>query len=214
MSVSAQEVKELRERTGAGLMDCKRALVEAGGDQEKAILLLRQKGQAKAATKRSRSAREGIVAHYVHADTKKAALVELNCETDFVARNGEFRNLGRELCMQVVARSPLAVSREQLPAELVETQKRILAHAAAAEGKPPEVAEKIVEGRLEKFYGEVCLLEQPYIRDESMTVRGLIDEAIGKLGENIEVRRFVRMEVGEEPHQQAEAFGAAGVDPE
>jgi len=198
MSVSAQQVKELREKTGAGLMDCKRALVEAGGDEQKAMLLLREKGLAKAQKKRSRAAREGIVAHYVHADSKKAALVELNCETDFVARNQQFRHLAREICMQVVARAPIAVRREELPAEMVEREKEVLARQAAEEGKPPQVVEKIVQGRLEKFYADTCLLDQPYIRDESITVRELIDQAISKLGENIEVRRFVRMQVGEE----------------
>ena len=198
MDVSAQAVKELREKTGAGMMECKRALIEAQGSQEKAIALLREKGQAKAAKKRGRAATEGVIAHYVHADGKRAALVELNCETDFVARNAVFRELAREICMQVVAQEPLAVSRQDLPPEAVEKEKAICAQAKECEGKPAAVVEEIVEGKLEKFYERVCLLDQPYIRDETRRIRDLIDEAISKLGENVTVRRFVRMVVGGE----------------
>ncbi len=195
MAVSARQVKELREKTGAAIMDCKRALVEAGGDEARATVLLREKGLAKAARKRSRVASEGIISQYVHPDNKLAVLVELNCETDFVARNQEFQALAREICMQVAAMNPVVVSREDLPPERIENEKAI--YAQQSQGKPDRVVEKIVEGKLTKFYQEVCLLEQPYIRDESKTIKTLIEETIGKLGENIEVARFVRMAVGE-----------------
>jgi elongation factor Ts len=198
MVVSPEAVKELRDKTGAGFMDCKRALLEASGDQEKAIALLRERGQAKAAKKRGRVATEGIIAHYVHADSKKAALVELNCETDFVARNAVFQELAREICMQVVAQAPLVVSRTALPKEVIESERAVHAQSEECTGKPAEVVEKIVEGKLEKFYERVCLLDQPYIRDEARKIRDLIDEAISKVGENMTVRRFVRMVVGEE----------------
>jgi len=196
MAVSAQEVMELREKTGAGLMDCKRALVEADGDQDKATVLLRERGIAKAEKKRARSANEGIIAHYVHADNKKGVLLELNCETDFVARNEEFQNLAREICMQIVAMDPIAVRREELPEEIVQREKSI--YAQQVQDKPDHVVEKIVEGKLEKFYEEACLLDQPYVRDNEKTIGALVDELIAKLGEKIRVARFARMEVGEQ----------------
>jgi elongation factor Ts len=200
MAVSAEDVMKLREKTGAGLMDCKRALVETNGDSEKATVLLRERGIAKAEKKRSRTANEGIIAHYIHSDTKKGVLLELNCETDFVARNQEFRELARELCMQVAAMSPAAVSREELPQEVVEREKAI--YAQQVTDKPPQVVEKIVAGKLEKFYAQMCLLDQPWIRDDKKCIRALIDDKIAKLGEKIEVRRFVRMEVGEGPEDE------------
>jgi len=199
MGVSAQDVKELRDKTGAALMDCKRALVEAEGDAEKALVLLREKGLAKAHKKRSREAGEGIIGSYVHADSKKGVLVEVACETDFVARNKEFQALLKELCMQVVWGNPVAVSREDLPPDLVEREREL--YARQSKDKPAQVVEKIVEGKLKKFCEEACLLEQPYIRDPSKTVKDLIDETIGKLGENIAVRRFVRLAVGEDVQQ-------------
>lgn len=195
MPVTAQDVKALRDKTGAALMECKRALVEADGDVAKATRLLREKGLAVAKKKSGRSTNEGVIDSYVHADYRQGALVEVGCETDFVARNKEFRSLVKEICLQVVAKSPIAVSRDDLPPDAVERERQIYAHQS--QGKPAHVVEKIVEGKLQKFYADVCLLDQRYIRDESKTVKELIDEMIGKLGENIEVRRFVRMAVGE-----------------
>ena len=194
MAVSAQQVKELREKTGAGFMECKRALQEADGNEEKAMLVLRERGLAKADKKRGRSASEGIIADYIH-DGKIGVMVELNCETDFVARNDQFLRLGKEICMQIAWKPPLAVTRDELPEDVVEKEKAIYAHQAA--GKPQQVVAKIVEGKLEKFYQDVCLLDQPYIRDDSRTIKDLIDEHIARIGEKIEVRRFVCMRVGE-----------------
>ena len=196
MGVSAQDVKALREKTGAGMMDCKRALKEAGGDPAKARLVLREKGLAKAQQKRSRTTGEGVIASYVHPGSRLGVLVELGCETDFVARNEVFVQLAREICLQVAARPPLALRQEDLPEDVVENEKRI--YAQQIEGKPEHVVEKIIEGKLAKFFAEVCLIEQPYIRDEDKTVGSLIDETIAKLGENVEVRRFARMELGED----------------
>jgi len=194
MGVTAEQVRVLREKTGAGLMDCKRALVEADGDEERAMLVLREKGLAKAEKKRGRSASEGLVIDYIH-DGKIGVMVELNCETDFVARNQEFQKLGREVCMQIAAMRPLAVTREELPDELIETEKVV--YAQQAEGKPEHIIEKMVAGKLEKFYQDVCLLDQAYIRDPDRSVKEVIDDAIALIGEKIEVRRFICMEVGE-----------------
>jgi elongation factor Ts len=195
MGISAQEVKELREKTGAGLMDCKKALVEADGDQKQAMVVLREKGMAEAEKKRSRTADEGVIAHYIHADNKQAAMVELNCETDFVARNEEFQELGREICMQIVATDPMAVSEDDIPEEVIQQEREIYTEQASE--KPEHVVEKIVEGKMEKFFERQCLLHQPYIRDDSKTIKQLVDEMISKLGEKIKVARFARMEVGQ-----------------
>lgn len=189
-------IKELREKTGAGIVDCKKALQEAGGDIEKAVEILRKKGAAKAAKKAERATAEGAVFSYIHAGGKVGVLVELNCETDFVARNETFKELGHEIAMQIAAMAPEFVSREDVPAELVEKEKEILKQQALAEGKPEHIVEKIVEGRLNKFYSEKCLLEQPWIKDDSKTIKDLITDYITKLGENIKVRRFARFEVG------------------
>jgi elongation factor Ts len=194
MSVSAQEVKELRDKTGAGMMDCKEALVEADGDQEKAQVLLREKGKAAAEKKRSRTANEGVISHYVHGDNKIGVLVELNCETDFVARNEDFQELGTEIAMQIAAMDPLVVRREDLSEEIIERERSIYAKHAA--DKPDHIVEKIVDGKMEKFFSKVCLLEQEYIRDSSKTIRDLIDEMVGVVGEKLKVSRFVRMELG------------------
>ena len=195
MAVSAQQVKELREATGAGLMDCKRALSQADGDQQKARILLREKGLAQAEKRSSRTAGEGIIYSYSYTNDRIGVLVELNCETDFVARNKEFKDLAREICMQITATKPLALSREGLPQELVDSEKAI--YAQQVDGKPQHIVEKIVEGKLEKFYSTVCLLDQAYIREESKTIKDLVDDAIARLGEKIVVRRFARMEAGE-----------------
>ncbi len=194
--ITTQMIKELREKTGAGIVDCKKALQEAGGDIEKAVEILRKKGAAKAAKKAERATAEGIVVSYIHAGGKVGALVELNCETDFVARTEDFKALGHEIAMQVAAMAPEYVSREEVPAEIVEKEKEVLKEQALAEGKPEHIVEKIVEGRLSKFFSEKCLLEQPWIKDDSKTIQDLLTEYITKLGENIKVKRFCRFEVG------------------
>jgi elongation factor Ts len=194
--ITTQMIKELREKTGAGIVDCKKALQEAGGDVEKAVEILRKKGAAKAAKKAERATAEGAVFSYIHAGGKVGALVELNCETDFVARNETFKELGHEIALQVAAMAPEFVSKEDVPAEVVEKEKEILRQQALAEGKPEHIVEKIVEGRLSKFYAEKCLLEQPWIKDDSKTIKDLITDYITKLGENIKVKRFARFEVG------------------
>ncbi len=195
--ISAQLVKELRERTGAGFMDCKKALEECKGDIEEAIVLLRKKGLAKAEKKAGRETADGLIGSYIHAGGKIGVLVEVNCETDFVARTADFQNLVKEIAMQIAAMNPKYVSIEDVPPEVLEREKEILREQAKASGKPDHVVEKVVEGRLKKFFEENCLLEQPYIRDQSMTVKELIAQAIAKLGENIRVRRFVRFQLNE-----------------
>jgi len=194
--ITTQMIKELREKTGAGIVDCKKALVEAGGDIEKAVEILRKKGAAKAAKKAERATAEGAVFSYIHGGGKVGVLVELNCETDFVARNETFRELGHEIAMQIAAMAPEYVSKDDVPAEVIEKEKEVLREQALAEGKPEHIVEKIVEGRLAKFYSEKCLLEQPWIKDDSKTIKDLITDYITKLGENIKVRRFARFEVG------------------
>ena len=194
MGVTAQQVKELRDRTGVPIMDCKRALVETAGDMEQAVKVLRQKGLATAQKKSARETAEGIIGSYVHSDSKLGVLVELACETDFVARSDDFQALARELCMQVAAMGPQVVSREDLSEEDIEREKDIYRHQAG--DKPERVVERIVEGKLEKHFAGVCLLEQPYIREDSQTVADVIHEAIARFGENIQVRRFVRMKLG------------------
>jgi len=196
-TITADAVKELRERTGAGMMDCKNALVEADGDIEKAVGLLRERGLAAAAKKAGREAREGIVSSYIHAGGKLGALIEVNCETDFVARTDEFQKLVRDLAMQVVALAPLYVDVERIPDDALAAKKAELADSDAVKGKPAEIQERIVEGQLKKWYQEVCLYEQPF-RDEDRAVKDLVTEAISKIGENIRVRRFARYALGEE----------------
>lgn len=195
--ISAQLVKELRERTGAGFMDCKKALEECNGDIEEAIVLLRKKGLAKAEKKAGRETADGLIGSYIHAGGKIGVLVEVNCETDFVARTADFQNLVKEIAMQIAATNPKYVSVEDVPPEVLEREKEILREQAKTSGKPDHVVEKMVEGKLKKFFEENCLLEQPYIRDQSMTVKELIAQAIAKLGENIRVRRFVRFQLNE-----------------
>jgi elongation factor Ts len=197
MSISAGLVKELRERTGAGMMDCKKALSETGGDIEKAVVYLREKGLAAAAKKAGRIAAEGVVESYIHGTGKIGVLVEVNCETDFVAKTDEFRGLVRDIAMQVAAAKPEFVRREEVPSEELEKEKDILRAQALNEGKPAKIVDKMVEGRIEKYYKEMCLLEQPFIKDTNMTVQQLITEKIAKIGENINIRRFARFELGE-----------------
>lgn len=195
MEVNANLVRELRERTGAGVMDCKRALADSRGDLEKAALWLREKGIAAAVKRAGRLASEGAIGSYIHAGGKLGVLIEVNCETDFVAKTPEFQALVRELAMQVAAANPRAIRREDLPEDVLEQERQIYASQAA--GKPEAVVAKIVEGKLEKFYREVCLLEQAYVRDPNLTVKDLLGEHAGKLGEKIEVRRFTRYQLGE-----------------
>ncbi|HYB89575.1 MAG TPA: translation elongation factor Ts [Candidatus Binataceae bacterium] len=195
MEVTANLIKELRDKTGAGVMDCKKALAETSGDLEKAVLWLREKGVAQAAKRADRVASEGLIESYIHAGGKLGVLVEINCESDFVARTDIFKTLAREIAMQVAAASPRCVRREDLPAEIIERERQIYAQQAA--GKPANVLTKIIEGKVEKFYKEACLLEQSYIRDPNRTVTDLIGEYVGRLNEKIEVRRFVRFQIGE-----------------
>lgn len=195
--ISAAMVKELRERTGAGMMDCKKALTETDGDLEKAIDYLREKGLAAAAKKAGRIAAEGLVESYIHGGGRIGVLVEVNCETDFVAKTDEFRELCRDIAMQVAASKPEYVSREEIPAESIAREKEVLRAQALNEGKPEKIVDKMVEGRIEKYFKEVCLLEQPFIKDTDITVKDLVTEKVAKIGENISVRRFARFQVGE-----------------
>ncbi|HAI87422.1 MAG TPA: translation elongation factor Ts [Firmicutes bacterium] len=197
MEITASLVKDLRERTGAGMMDCKKALLETLGDLDKAIIVLREKGLAAAAKRAGRETSEGMVDAYIHMGGKIGVLIEVNCETDFVAKNAQFQALVHDLAMQVAASRPLYVSRDQVPEELVRRESEIYRSQAINEGKPEKFADKIVQGRMTKFYQEVCLLDQPFIRDPEKTVADLIGENIGTIGENISVRRFVRFERGE-----------------
>ncbi len=198
MSVTPQQVKELRERTGAGMMDCKKALQESGGDVDKAIKILREKGLASAAKRAGREVKEGCIFSYVHPGDKLGVLLELNCETDFVARTDDFQELGKNIAMQVAAVSPVVVRREEVSPGMMEHEKEIYRNQAKAAGKPEKIIDKIVEGKLEKFYHEVCLLEQPFIKNDKETVEDFVKATIGKLGENIVVRRFARFKLGEE----------------
>jgi elongation factor Ts len=198
MDVTPQLVKELRERTGVGMMDCKKALQETKGDMEKAIQFLREKGLSSAVKRAGREAREGCIFSYLHPGARLGVLVEINCETDFVARTDDFEELGKNLAMQVAAAAPLVVRREELDNETVERERDIFRKQAISSGKPEKVIDKIVDGKLEKFYHDVCLLEQPFIRNNNETVEQIVKSAIAKLGENIVVRRFARFQLGEE----------------
>ena len=195
-AVSAQQVKELRQQTGAGVLDCKEALEATGGDFEKAAAYLREKGMAAAAKRADREALEGLIGSYVHAGSKVAALVEVNCETDFVAHTDEFQELTHDLAMQVVAANPQYLRPEDIPAEVLEQEKAVYRAQMADSGKPEEIVDRIVEGKLGKFYEETCLLEQPFIKDSAITVGELVQQKNALLGENIVVRRFARLEVG------------------
>jgi elongation factor Ts len=196
--ITTQMVKELREATGAGVLDCKQALQENDGDFEKSIEYLREKGMAAAAKRAHREAKEGLIGSYIHAGSRVAALIEVNCETDFVARTDEFQVLAHDLAMQVVAAKPLYLQPEDVPADVIEKEKAIYRAQMEDSGKPAHVLERIVDGKLNKFYEEVCLFKQPFIKDSGMTVGDLIQEKNALLGENIVVRRFVRYEIGGE----------------
>lgn len=196
-TITPQMVKTLRERTQAGMMDCKRALQETGGDMEKAVDYLREKGLAAAAKRAGRTAADGLVEAYIHPGGRVGVLVEVNCETDFVAKTDDFQGLVRDIAMHIAAMRPEYVRREDVPADVVEHERRVLVNAAREEGKPEQVIERIVTGRIEKFYSETCLLEQSFVKDSDKTVGQLVQERIATLGENISVRRFVRFERGE-----------------
>jgi elongation factor Ts len=198
MSVGADLVKKLREKTGAGMMDCKRALEESGGDMDQATDYLRKQGMAQAAKKASRTAKEGIIYSYIHPGDKLGVLLELNCETDFVARTEDFQLLAKDIAMQIAATNPLVVTRSDLKPETLDKEKEIYRTQAKNEGKPEKIIERIVEGKLEKYFQEVCLLEQPFVKDQDRSLKDRIDETIAKLGENLAVKRFVRFRLGEE----------------
>ena len=197
MEFTAKDVMDLRGRTGAGMMDCKKALTATEGDMEKAIDYLREKGLAAAAKKQSRIAAEGIVDSYVHMGGKVGVLLEVNCETDFVAKTDEFKELVHDIALQIVASAPEYVSRDEVKADHLEHEKEILAAQARNEGKPEKIIEKMVQGRVDKFYKEVCLLEQPFVKNPDITIEQLVNEKVAKIGEKISVRRFVRYKMGE-----------------
>ncbi len=197
MEITAKMVSELRSRTGAGIMDCKKALAETDGDMDKAIQKLREQGLKASEVKGGRATEEGLIVSYIHPGNRVGTLVELNCETDFVARTEQFQGLAKEIAMQVAAAKPKYVSAEEVPAEELEAEKAILKTQAVQEGKPEHIAERIVEGRIAKYYSETCLLQQPYIRDTDKTIEDLVKDAIAQLGENIVVKRFVLYVLGQ-----------------
>ena len=196
VTISSDTVRDLREKTGVGIMDCKRALAESGGDLEKAIDLLRQKGLASAAKKASRETKEGVISSYIHGAGKIGVLVEVNCETDFVARNSEFQELVKDISMQIAASNPTYVRREDVPADVLEKERNIYKIQARESGKPEHVLDKIVEGKVEKFYVETCLLEQSFIKDSAVTINDMVKQKIAKIGENISIKRFTRYQLG------------------
>ena len=197
MSISAQEVKDLRDKSGCGMMECKQALVEANGNQDKAFEILRKKGAAKAQKKASRDAKEGSVISYIHPGSKLGVLLELNCETDFVANTDDFKDLGNDICMHIAATSPLSIKVEDISSDIVDKEKEIYTDQAKKSGKPENIIEKMVEGRLKKFYQENVLLEQNFVKDPSKTITDLITEKVSVLGENIVINNFSRFQVGE-----------------
>ena len=204
--ISAEQVRELREMTGAGMMECKKVLEEAGGDKEKAAELLRERGVVKAAKKAGRVAAEGLVESYIHGDGRIGVLVEVNIETDFAAKNPEFREFVKDVAMQIAAAKPEYVRREEVPSEVIEKEKEIMKAQAMNEGKPEAVAEKIVTGKIDKYYSEICLLEQDFVKDPDKTVQQVLTDKIASIGENITIRRFVRFERGEGIQKKEENF--------
>jgi len=216
VTITAAQVNELRKATGAGLMDCKKALTETAGDQEKAVDYLRKKGLAAASKKAGRVASEGVVGSYIHAGGKIGVLVEVNCETDFVAKNEAFQAFVKDIAMHIAAAAPQFVRREEVPAGLLEREKEIYRAKARETGKPDNIVEKIVEGQISKFYGEICLLEQPFVKDPDKTIQTYLNETIASIGENMSIRRFSRFVLGEglakkESDFAAEVAAAAGV---
>src|SRR6476646_6651330 len=197
MEINAKQVKDLREKTGAGMLDCKNALVDSKGDMEQAIVILRKKGLASAQKKATRIAAEGTIGSYIHAGGKLGVLVEVNCETDFAARSPEFQGLVKDIAMHIAAQSPLYVRREDVPAEVLEKEREIYKDQARASGKPPNIVDKIAEGKLESYYEMACLYDQKFVKDPNLTVKDLINNLVGKIGENIQIRRFSRFKTGE-----------------
>ena len=197
MKITSKMVKELRDMTSAGMMDCKKALTESDGDVEAAVKILREKGLSAAAKRAHKDANEGEIFSYIHSNNKLGVIVELNCETDFVARTDEFQTLGRNLAMQVAAAAPIVVKREDIAEDILEREKEIFRNQAIQSGKPEKILDKIIEGKIEKFYSEVVLLEQSFIKDDKVKVEELLNEAIGKLGENMIIKRFARFQLGE-----------------
>ncbi len=208
MQITAQMVKELRERTGAGMMDCKAALTETNGDMEAAVDTLRKKGLAAAAKRAGRVAADGVVSSYIHAGGKIGVLVEVNCETDFVARTEAFQDLVKDIAMHIAAADPRFVRREEVTADVLERERAIYSEQAAASGKPANVVAKIVEGKIDKFFGEACLLEQPFVKNPDQTVGQMVTDAVAKIGENIQVRRFARFKLGEGIDKKEADFAA------
>lgn len=204
--ITAQLVKELREKTSVGMMDCKKALVETDGNMEKAVEYLREKGLSAAKKKEGRIAAEGLVESYIHGDGRIGVLVEVNIETDFAAKNQEFKNLVKDIAMQIAASKPEYVRREEVPAGYIEKEREILRAQALNEGKPEKIVDKMVEGRIDKYYKEICLLEQPFVKNPDITVSQLVTETIAKIGENITVRRFARFERGEGIEKKQDNF--------
>ncbi len=208
MSVTAQDVKTLRERTGAGMMECKAALSETGGDHEKAMELLRVRGQAKAAKRGERQAAEGAIGHYVHFNGRVGALVEINCETDFVARNEDFQAFSREVALQIAAMNPQFVKKDEVSTDVVERERAVLLAKAKESGKPDAVIQKMVDGQISKWMKEICLLDQPFVKNPDKTIEQVQQELISKIGENIKIRRFVRFELGEGLEKKKGDFAA------
>ncbi|GGD68133.1 translation elongation factor Ts [Paenibacillus nasutitermitis] len=208
MAVNASAVKELREKTGAGMLDCKKALEEANGDIPKAIDILREKGLSAAANKAGRIATEGVVESYIHAGGRIGVLVEINCETDFVGKTDQFREFARDIAMQIAAANPKFVSRDEVSQDELDKEREILKAQALNEGKPANIVEKMVDGRIGKYYEEFCLLEQPFIKDPDKTIANLLNEKISTIGENISIRRFARFELGEGLEKKEDNFVA------
>ncbi|WKY49239.1 translation elongation factor Ts [Eubacteriaceae bacterium ES3] len=204
--VDAKLVKELREKTGSGMLDCKKALVETDGDIEKAIAFLREKGLAATSKKSGRLAAEGVVESYIHMGGKIGVLVEVNCETDFVAKNEGFMNFVKDVAMHIAASNPLYVTKEEVPTDALDKEKEILRNQALNEGKPEKIVDKMVEGRISKYYKEICLMEQPFVKNPDLTIEELVKEQIMTIGENIKIRRFARFEMGEGLEKKEENF--------
>lgn len=205
MAITASMVKEIRELTGAGMMDCKKALTETDGNIDEAVKLLREKGLAKAAKKAGRLASEGIISSYIHGG-RIGVMVEINSETDFVAKNEEFQQFGKDIAMHIAAANPLYIRREDVPTDFIDAEKEVLKNQALNEGKPEKIVEKMVEGRIAKYYKEICLLEQAFVKDADVTIQELLNSKIAKIGENLSIRRFSRFEVGEGLEKKEENF--------
>ena len=197
MAITAEQVKQLRDKTGAGMMDCKNALAESDGDMDKAVELLRKKGLASAAKRAGRATKDGIIGHYIHMGGKVGVIVEVNCETDFVARTDDFQTLAREIAMHIAAANPLYVKREDIPSEVLEKEREIYRAQFAGQNKPEAVIDKIAEGKLESFFSQVCLLDQPSVRDPNVSIKQMIANAAAKTGENVTISRFARFKLGE-----------------